>query len=346
MSIYKKTLLIFIILILFYVFWTLITIKKKEGLSLFTTPDTQLTALTSTTPVKIQNINTKFSNLPLKEYYIKASYNTALTGMYINADMVKYVLSRGTRFLDFEIFLINDKVYVGASSDSNSITLDTKNSILVDRIFNTIISNAFTSETSPNSGDPLFINLRIKTPDSKTYIELAKSIDYNMKAKLYKGKVTKETKLSDIQGRIIIVVDKTINPDYVVAARCPQTNKHCVDLNTLVNSESGSEDLFLQRYSNFIGQYGNPIYTMNDNMRTNVQNMYLVLPDYGSSSTSNPEYIKLIQKYGCQITPFRFYYNDGGLKKYEAFFDDNKTAFVSMAHALKYMQKDDENNAL
>lgn len=345
MKFYKKALLVLITLILFYVFYGIINKKKGEGFSFFTTPDSQITSLQSTKQVKIQTMNTTFTSLPLKEFYIKASYNTALTGRYINKDMVKYVLSRGCRFLDFEIYLVNDKVYVGASSDINSKTLDTENSILVDTIFNTIMTNAFTTQTSPNNGDPLFINLRIKTTDPTTYSHLAKSIDYNLKEKLYGKPVTKETKLSAIMGSIIIIVDKTINPDYVIAARCPEKKKHCIDLNTKVNLESGSEDLFLQRYSDLTGQYGIPIYTMNDNMRTNVQNMYLVLPDYGTKSMENPDYIPLIKKHGSQITPYRFYNNDNGLKKYEDFFDDNKAAFVSMAQGLRYINKDTEKNA-
>jgi hypothetical protein len=135
---------------------------NTETFTFFTTPDTQLDSLKSTIPIKLQTTDTKIYNLPLKEYYIKASYNTALTGRYINSDMVKYVISRGCRFLDFEIYLIDDKIYVGSSSDVNSKTLDTENSILVDKIFSVIISNAFTSGTAPNNGDPLFINLRVK----------------------------------------------------------------------------------------------------------------------------------------------------------------------------------------
>lgn len=346
MKLYKKVLLFIIVAILFYVFWKLIkkniTLSPKtETFSFFTTPDTQLDSLKNTTPVKVLTTNTKIYNLQLKEYYIKASYNTALTGRYINLDMVKYVISRGCRFLDFEIYLIDDKIYVGSSSDINAKTLDTENSVLVDKIFSTIISTAFTSATAPNNGDPLFINLRIKNKTEKTYKELAKTISYNFKAKLHKGIIKNTTKLANIMGKIIIVIDKTINPDYAAASKC-NNEKKCVNLTNLVNLESGSEDLFMQKRGDMMAQYGIPIYTMNDNMTTTVKNMYLISPDSGSKAASNPEYISFIKKYSSQITPYRYYYNDAGLKEYEGFFDDNKSAFVSMANAIKYFDKNSE----
>lgn len=334
MSIYKKILLAITGMILFYVFFKLLS-GKQEGLTFFTTPDTQLSSLQNTTPVKIQSIGPVMYNLPLKEYVIKASYNSALTGKYINAEMVKYVISRGVRFLDFEVFLIKDKVYVGATTDTNVATLDTENSILVDKIFNTIMTNAFSSGKCPNSSDPLFINLRIKSTDHDAYKKLAKMIDFNFKSRVYDKKVTKETLLSEIMGKIVIIVDKTINPDYVKAARCKPGEKHCIDLNNHINLESGSEDLFLQKYGQLMEQYGIPIYTMNDNMRTNVQNMYLILPDSITSAKNPPNYINILQKYGSQIVPYCFYNNDTGLKQYEEFFDNNKAAFIPLSKVMQ-----------
>ena len=57
----------------------------------------------------IQSISKKYADLPLKEYCIKASYNTACSGNYVSKDMIRHVLSRGCRFLDFEVFYIKHK---------------------------------------------------------------------------------------------------------------------------------------------------------------------------------------------------------------------------------------------
>ena len=54
----------------------------------------------------IQSIQPKIANMPLKEYCVKASYNSAVSGKSVNKNMIKYVLNRGCRFLDFEVFYI------------------------------------------------------------------------------------------------------------------------------------------------------------------------------------------------------------------------------------------------
>ena len=53
----------------------------------------------------IRSLEKKYSDLPLKEYCIKASYNSAVSGNYVNKNMLKHVLSRGCRFLDLEILV-------------------------------------------------------------------------------------------------------------------------------------------------------------------------------------------------------------------------------------------------
>ena len=54
----------------------------------------------------IQSMENKYAKLPIKDYCIKSSYNSATTGKTVNKKMIQYVLSRGCRFLDFEVFYI------------------------------------------------------------------------------------------------------------------------------------------------------------------------------------------------------------------------------------------------
>ena len=68
-------------------------------------------------------------NLPLREYCIKSSYNTALSGKYVSTDMIKYVLTRGCRFLDFEIFYVDNGPCVAYSVDPTFVTVTSKNTI-------------------------------------------------------------------------------------------------------------------------------------------------------------------------------------------------------------------------
>jgi len=325
-----------------YVLWKLLkrrseilSMAKKEGITFFSSPETEIASLKTEGDVKIQNTNVKAYNLPLKEYCIKSSYNSAYTGRYINTDMVKYVISRGCRVLDFEVYLIDGKPCVGASTDEANTTLDTENSILLDRVFNTIMTNAFTAIGCPNSEDPLFINLRIKSNDPSVYKEVAKVVEVDLRPKLHVRPVTKETKLSDIMGKVILMVDKTVNYDYKKLTKCQPNEQHCFDLTSYVTLETGSEDLFLVKYGDIVNQYGLSIHIMNDNSHTNIQNMLFISPDYDTVNDNNPDFLELVKEYGSQIVPYAFYHKDSELVEYEKFFDDHKTAFVPLSLALR-----------
>ena len=164
------------------------------------------------------NIAPKNSNLPLREYFMKASYNTALTGSYINTDMVKYLLSRGCRFLDFEIYSINDIPYVSYSTDPTFAT-QTENTVLLSDVLTTIAQSGFMAP-SPNPKDPLFIQFRIKTTISELYSQIAMSLSKNLGSRLYNGEVNGSTLLSKLLGKIIIIVDKSTSPNYYKYSNC------------------------------------------------------------------------------------------------------------------------------
>jgi len=347
-----KKLLIFIIIIIFtYILWRLIyrrsEILKKinernEGFNLFNTPESELANVQNSTPVIIQSINPDYTNRPLRDYVIKSSYNTAITGNFVNLDMVQYVLKRGCRFLDFEVFLIEGSPQVAYSTDKSYDTIDTDNHILLDSVLTSAVSNAF-SGTSPNSNDPLFIHLRIKSKDPNIYKVVAKSIDFALKSKLYNGQVSNNTKLSEIMGKVVIIMDKTITRNYKELSACSSGDNNCYDLTKVINMESGSEILYLQRYSEILNQCSIPPHILdnckeNNDICTNVSFMRLIVPDINFKNTQNPEYTDFISKYGAQMIPFRFYSLDGGLKNYETFFNDNKSAIVPLAYAIRYLK--------
>ena len=125
MNFYEKLITILTIIILFYVFYglskhNLINFNKEsfrtkkcsddesslcKGVEGFAgTPKSELSSLDNTDlPISISSIKKNITGETLKEYVIKGSYNTAITGKYVNLDMVRYVLSRGCRFVDYEV---------------------------------------------------------------------------------------------------------------------------------------------------------------------------------------------------------------------------------------------------
>jgi len=360
MAVYKNILIFLILLIFTYILWRLICKRqeimkkisngeklyndeKKEGFSFFTTPDSEFSNIQNSNPVLIQGINSNYAKLPLREYIIKSSFNSAITGNYVNLDMIQYVLKRGCRFLDFEVFYIDNSPVVAYSTDKNFDTIDTDNHILLDAVLSSAVANAFSS-TSPNSGDPLFIHLRIKSNNPNIYKSVAKSVDFALRSRLYNTNVTKNTKLSDIMGKVVLIIDKTLNRNYAKSSSCKPKESGCYDLTQYINMESGSETLFLQRYSELLNQCAIPPNVLDKcdgvpaNSCTDISKMRLVLPDSNFKNTQNPEYNDFVSKFGCQLLTYRFYMLDKGLKNYETFFDDNKTAFVPLAHAIRYIK--------
>jgi hypothetical protein len=96
------------------------------------TPTDEVTALQkAASNVSITNIIPSRSKLPLREYCIKASYSSAFSGTYVSADMIKYVLRRGCRYLDIPIFYsTTDNIpYVAHITDSKAIDSASDNKI-------------------------------------------------------------------------------------------------------------------------------------------------------------------------------------------------------------------------
>ena len=354
MNIYKKIVIALIIIIFSYIFWRLISkrnqLKKNtEPFSFNIIPDSASSDLNKLkdTIIKIDmnSLPVVYHSLPLMDFCIKGSYNSAFTGKYINIDMLTYELSRGCRFFDFEVFFIENpesRIFspqVAYSTDTNFSTMDCENSILLDNILSALVSNAFSTQNSPNSKDPLFINLRIKSNNSKVYKAVASSIDFTIKNMLYKGNVTKNTPMKDLMGKIVLCIDKTINYNYRDYTNCDKTDKACYDLKTYTNIESGSENMVLNRYTNTLNEKNVKLMIKDNNLNTNVQTMNLVLPDTIPDNAPNPNIQQFLIDHGSQIVPFKFYKKDEGLYKYEEFFNDTKGGIVPMSVAIIYYKK-------
>ena len=291
----------------------------------------------------IQSLEKKYSDLPLKEYCIKASYNSAVSGNYVNKNMLKHVLSRGCRFLDLEVFYIEHKKsfmpVVAKSSDPKFISFDTNNHITLEEAFSSIISNAF-SGNSPNKGDPLFLHLRIKTKDSECYHDVAKLIDSILKPKLMEGQVNETTKMSEMMGKIVIVVDKTIHRDYKDHAKCKAQDLQCYDLANYTNLESGGQVMNQFSLMQIENQASSPVLIKDDNVTTSATTSRLVLPL--SKNSENPDILKMILRYGIQIVGYKYDQQNEQLEKSEAFFNDNKGGIVPLAAAITYFDRIDQ----
>ena len=320
-----------------------------EGMEIFGTHEGEYDNLIESDPTNIVSLppdhffisNRDYKKHVLKDYIVKSSYNSAVTGKHVNIDMVNYLLNRGVRLLDFEVMLIDNAPMITYTDDKNLETINTDNTLLLDNVFSMIVTNAFVQPT-PNVKDPLFIHLRIKSQDDnqQLYRLIAKSIDSVLKDKLYSGKVTKDTFMKDIMGKIVIIVDKTIKRNYIKISECEADEKDCYDLKSNVNLESGSDNLFLHKYTELLNlSYDHIRVEDKCSLCTSTENMRLVTPDTINMNSKNPDIDDFILNYGSQFVLYKFYSKDENLEKYEKMFDDNKGGIIPLAYTIDYLKK-------
>lgn len=358
MNFYEKLITILAIIILFYVFYglskhNLFQFNKEsfrtkkcnseeeslcKGVEGFVaTPKSELSGLDNTgLPISVSSMKKNITGETLKEYAIKGSYNTAVTGKYVNLDMIRYVLSRGCRFVDFEVLFFNDKAVVSTTSDPNYMVIDTENIIPLSSALSSTVSQAF-SRPSPNFKDPLFIHLRIKSKDAGVYKQIGKAVDFALKDKLYKGVVDQNTKMSDIMEKVVLIIDKTIDRDYRQHTKCPSGQSNCYSLDDYISLESGTETLNNQNYTQILNEKTTSLTIRDDStIGTDVQKYRLALPDKQTDNSKNPNIENVIMLHNIQIVPYRFYMKGNELDEYEELFNDLGFGIVPLSSANAY----------
>tara|TARA_B110000093_G_scaffold161522_1_gene182852 strand:+ start:22322 stop:23419 length:1098 start_codon:yes stop_codon:yes gene_type:complete len=290
--------------------------------------------------INIVSVGKDYIKQPLKEYVIKSSYNSAITGEYVNKDMVSNLLERGCRFLDFEVLMEEGIPIVTYTTDPNLELFNTNNTETLYDILNVVITKSF-AKPSPNYEDPIFVNLRIKSNDASIYNRIAIDISRTLKSRLFNGKITKDTTLSEVMGKVVLVVDKTINRNYAEDSVCKnKTDQDCKDLTKMVNLESGSDICHLNTYTNVMNRPKKTIRVKDDcNLCTDIEKIQMVIPDLINDNTENPHMYELVNNYGCQIITQRYYINDAGLTNYEEFFNKNKCGIIPLSLAIDYLYK-------
>lgn len=365
MKFYKKLLLIFSFILFAYILLRLL--KKIFRIENFEDTNTEAAAneakqyavmpSTQSNPVNIFSLkngnanqsiksngllkNSSFvTGLPVSQYCVKSSYNSAISGKYVSKEMLVNVIKKGCRFLDFEVVYGSDGIpYVAETTDPAYTIISTTNKVPLDDILNTAVTHSF-SLSAPNISDPLFIHLRIKSNEKSVYKAVAKSVDFALVNRLYTGLFDEKTTLDAIMGKVILIIDKTINRDYKNFSVCTLNEGNCYELTTYTNLESGSSFMKIQGHADLLSQTTNPPRILDDNI-SDVTQIQISLPDVPSNQAPNPIITPYVLKYGCQFVGYRFYLPDQNLTDYEKFFNHFGFAFVPMASAIEYFKKKD-----
>ena len=337
MFFYKKILIVIIVVLFSYL---LLRLRHKRMQIIQEYAD----------PVRIESftgsirLNNPYpQDLKLSDYCIKASLNSALNskasgGPTMDCDpknpnnILKTVLERGVRFLDFEVFSTGGEPVIGYSSsyDATNTNNEASNSpkdtfIQLNIVFKTILSLK-----PANVTDPLFIQLRIKTQKTELYSKIANYITQIFEGALFSGTINESTILSEINNKIIIVMDiKNSNPSYSSASR---------DFKSLVNLETG-KSLTVITTAELLKSNAKRININKDGVTISANEesptWKLTYPDIMDSM--NPDIKTLMQAQCPNIIQCRFDLEDNNLDLYEKIFTNQ--AFMPLGSAFKTASK-------
>jgi hypothetical protein len=192
---------------------------------------------------------------------------------------------------------------VATSTNKSYYSKETYNSLPFDQVLALLGDQAFSGDVAPNSGDPLFLHLRIKSNNIKMLSALNKMI--TKIPNVYNGLVSPTKKLSELMGKIIIIVNKS--------------NKLYVDQNLAYNMISGDTNFSLYEY--------NSIRTMSaiELAELKKSNKLSMMVPGGSNNPDNIDFAKVIDM-KCNMIAMRYQKNDQQLANYNAIFADS--AFV------------------
>lgn len=336
-SSFKKIIFIIALCICIFIIYSLIQERNKLLTELSTSEKTQEGfASTSLNPMPTIRNTSMTDTLPLKEYLIMASWNSCAEDAYtVSLRQLKKVLENGCRFLDFEVYNIDDKPVIGYSS-SGYISSQPNQEIDSNTLNFRDVCNVIASAASyaPNKDDPLFIHFRVKTNNMKILEKM--SIDFvasGIKDKGIETSINSNLLLSGLQNKIIILIDKTYVPNIendVCKAGCE------IDIRSMIDY-SGVSSFTSTKLSQQLQQNVRPLQKQTDD-RTNTTKWKMITHDFGTQymdrNASYQEFQKLVMDHRIQIIPFKFQYPDEGLTEYKNFFSDNgHNAFIPMAVA-------------
>lgn len=296
--------------------------------------------ITETFTGDIRLNNTYPQTLALKDYCIKASLNSAYNGTTYKIDcdpknpnnILKTVLERGVRYLDFEIYSVGNEPVVGFSSsyDPTNINNEASNAPSDDFIQLNKVCKSILSFKPVNITDPLFIQFRIKSQKTELYSKIANYLTKNFEGALHSGIIHENTILSELNNKIIIVVDiKKSNSSYSSASD---------DFKSLVNLETGTSlntmtttDLLKSKSKRININADGVTITTNENPPI----WTLTYPDI--MATLNPDIKSLMNQQCPNIIQCRFDLDDPNLALYEQIFTNQ--AFVPSGSAFTIVSK-------
>jgi len=306
---------LFLIVLLIAISYSIQINTVKEGLfsNLTKCAEAQSLAAPSTSKSSLIIQHNK-GPLPLSQYHIFASWNTACSGQFVSKQQIQNVLSTGCRFVDFPLSDVSGEPMIYAPRftndvSTNSISFKEAIKVCMDNAFQhhiTVNYNCSTDKKGSNKSnsqkyilhnydDPLFIQLRFEDLEKKKTNNTQKPKHNNKKIEHFLNKIAeifghltrarhykdhKSTALSTdiplkkLKEKVILLVDITNIPTMLFE------NSHLHNLtNLVVGHYSGVMMYPFQTLLNSVPENIPPNNLSNDSSTTNLD-FYLPIDQY------------------------------------------------------------------
>jgi len=300
-------------------------------------------------PNIFHSLSSNMQNYSLGNFIIKSSYNSAYSGGYISDEMVNYVLSRGCRMLDFEVYHLSiggpPNAYIGYNPTNSFSPQISNNNLDIPTLYTMLkssIAYAFKNSgtyTVQNTEDPLFIHIRMKV-DPKKEAELLDIIIQNINALktdssyedyIYnRQEITMRTKIKFLLKKTIFV----INNSPIVQSKIDDGTIDNQFFLRLGNQTINTFELLNESQINNNTKYPTP----KNSYEVNINTFRMIAPS-NNGLTTNIDMYKSIKNLGCNFTMMMYYYTDKQLLITEDIFTTYKGGIIPMTYALSYIDK-------
>lgn len=328
-----------------------------------------------TNPLITKNVKTAditdANNLPLKEYFIKGSYDSTFNGMNPSIDELKQQIFNGYRFIDLNIFAIKPdggeeyNLYVGQSNDGNTPSIDTtlplvtalkyinEYAFLRDNAMQDDKHDKLPSVFTNYADYPMFVMLRINRQRDSN-IDIVKMIYDNYFKQDKEGKetfsakrlftnggyavpVTGEMGLANIRGKLIFCMDiENILNVYTTTLDAKDVAEPTKEFMRLfVNVKTGG-DTWRSVYGdeNISKLKRNELLvSMDTGKATNALFWNIAFP---TKNTANQDALENARFYQIQLTLMKRYKKDSNLENYENTFSYFKQPMVPMSQVIRF----------
>jgi len=300
-------------------------------------------------------------DLPLKEYCVKSSFNSAYDGTSVSKLNILKRIEDGYRFIDLNVFSASGDVYVGYSPDNAPVMVE--NTLKLSDALKCIAENAFSSTTKFNKNlnsvnkYPVFVHLRVYRPvNSATDIisnvmnvvnglpgsnPPSYSTYYLRNADNSPVQLEQCTPLSSIMGKMLFSMD-VVNVLQIYAPSSNNVNDvpsgAAKSLRTFVNILTGGGTMpAFYRYTEPVltngklNRLGITDSAVNGLFKSNVKSMYIVYP-HPDDKNNQPDVKHMMLNCSIQFIPMRSYLAGTELDSYVKLFDTAGTPMIPMSN--------------